>query len=1345
MSESLEKSASALAEALKRCESEPIAHIGTVQDHGLLLALDDSGHICAASNNLHRLFGLSAEQALQKSAQEVLGPQACQGIAALGELTQDRPPLAVKLQLRGVAQPQQARVHRSGPLLIIEIEELDAAAGQVGGLDADAQDQLLTALLADHDSIEDYAAVITKQIRQCTGYDRVMVYRFDPAWNGQVIAESCRADLPTLLGHHFPASDIPPPARALYTRNLVRVLVNRSAQPAALLLAPDTPLQTLDLSFAVLRSMSPVHLQYLSNLNVHASLTVSLLQNGKLWGLIACHHATPRQLAFQLRMSMELIARAIAMRLSAMSHEEDIRYQMRLRALLPKLTGPSGLTGQRGQAGLLPADLQQEVLDLVQASGVVMTAGRALNQIGLTPEPTDLHALLDWLRPQLVRQRTYCTHHLSAAYPPGARFGTQAAGLLAISLDLDAQQCLLWFRQEVIQTTTWAGQAEKHLVRDAFGPKLEPRRSFASWVQTRRGESRHWSRAETEMAQTISLTLTEMFARQQLQASEESRRLAASVYEHSSEAMLVTDANNTILHINPAFTASTGYSAQDVLGRSPQMLQSGRHDHHFYQQMWQALSTQGSWSGEIWNRRKNGEIYPEWLTINNVRDADGQVHRRVALFTDITERKQAEAALHASEARFRSVFERAYLGISITNLDGDILEANESLAKIVGYSRSELVGMNVARFTHPQDQLAEAERIADLTAGRGDSFRLQKRYLTRAGVVVWIDLLVTVLRDADQRLTALIRLVIDITDRIRAEGDLRIAATAFESQEGMTVTDAHGVVLRVNQAFTQITGYRADEVIGQTLRLLHSGQQDAWFYRRMWTSVRHTGSWQGDLWNRRKNGEAFFCWLSITAVKGSTGQVSHYVGTFTDLTERKEAADKIEHLAFYDHLTHLPNRRLMLDRLGQSLVNAQRRQRQGALLLIDLDNFKYLNDTRGHAAGDLLLIEVAKRLQASVRAGDSIARMGGDEFIVILQDLGDDHDAIVHAESLGHKIMAQLGQVYQLTPGPESDIPSSFSHFCTCSIGVCLFDGASVNANELIQHADTALYQAKAAGRNSLRFFDPDMQASVQARAAMEVDLRQALRIGQLLLYYQVQVDASGHAVGAETLVRWQHPERGMVSPGDFISLAEETGLILPLGQWVLDRACQQLASWANERHCEHLTLSVNVSAKQFALADFVERVLAAADLAGARLDRLKLELTESLLLDNTDQVVAKMLQLKTLGVSFSLDDFGTGFSSLSYLKRLPLDQLKIDQSFVRDIVRNPHDAAIAKTIVALGHNLGMTVIAEGVETLAQRNVLAQLGCLQYQGFFFGRPMPISEFTSRQESGLITSAATSLP
>ena len=445
-----------------------------------------------------------------------------------------------------------------------------------------------------------------------------------------------------------------------------------------------------------------------------------------------------------------------------------------------------------------------------------------------------------------------------------------------------------------------------------------------------------------------------------------------------------------------------------------------------------------------------------------------------------------------------------------------------------------------------------------------------------------------------------------------------------------------------------------------------------------------------------------------------------------NITALKRAEEEIKTLAFYDPLTRLPNRRLLLDRLGLSLVSSKRSNKHGALLFIDLDNFKILNDTLGHDIGDLLLQQVAQRLTACVRKGDTAVRLGGDEFVVVLEDLSENAiEAATQSEYVGKKILEALDQAYFL---------DRHTHRSTASIGVTLFAGCRESIDELLKRADLAMYQAKNAGRNTIRFFDPEMQVVVKARMDLETDLRDAITNSQFLLHYQAQVVGEGRVTGAEVLLRWQHPERGIVSPADFIPLAEESGLILPLGHWVLQTVCAQLSAWAAQPDMAHLTASVNISARQFRMPNFVEEVRAILDHHGVNPRRLKLELTESILVDNVEDLIGKMNALKASGVGFSLDDFGTGYSSLAYLKRLPLDQLKIDQSFVRDILTDPNDVAIAKMVIVLAESLGLEVIAEGVEEQAQKECLARHGCHAYQGYLFGRPLPVKEFEATMRS-----------
>jgi diguanylate cyclase (GGDEF)-like protein/PAS domain S-box-containing protein len=548
------------------------------------------------------------------------------------------------------------------------------------------------------------------------------------------------------------------------------------------------------------------------------------------------------------------------------------------------------------------------------------------------------------------------------------------------------------------------------------------------------------------------------------------------------------------------------------------------------------------------------------------------------------------------------------------------------------------------------------------------------------------------------------------------EQELRVAAVAFESQEGMLISDRTQVILRVNSAFTKIMGYTAEDVSGKPSSTFRSVRHPPEFYTALQESVLTTGAWQGEYWALHKDGHIFPLWLSITAVNAEDGSVTHYVFTLIDITERKLAEDEIRSLAFYDSLTNLPNRRLLMDRLRHALAKSERSADMGALIFVDLDNFKKLNDTRGHDVGDMLLAEVARRLSTGLRDGDTVARLGGDEFVILLEGLGRNAvEAAERAEIVAGKILSGLNQVYML---------EGSQHFSTPSVGVSLFKGQEATMDEVLKQADLAMYQAKGAGRNTIRFFDPRMQAAVSAHAAMEADFRRALQQGEFFLVYQPQVESSGRVIGAEALVRWLHPEKGTVSPAHFIPLAEEIGLILQLGAWILDAACSQLQIWSRHAPTAHLSLAVNISARQFHDAHFVDLVLTMLDKYRIGAGKLKLELTESLLLKDVDNVVAIMNALKERGVSFSLDDFGTGYSSLSYLKQLPLAQLKIDQSFVRDIFTDSNDVAIVRAIVTLSQSLGLSVIAEGVETREQKEFLIASGCHAFQGYLFGRPGP---------------------
>jgi len=561
--------------------------------------------------------------------------------------------------------------------------------------------------------------------------------------------------------------------------------------------------------------------------------------------------------------------------------------------------------------------------------------------------------------------------------------------------------------------------------------------------------------------------------------------------------------------------------------------------------------------------------------------------------------------------------------------------------------------------------------------------------------------------------------ITDITKHKQTEVELRIAATAFELQDAMLVTDANNVILKVNQAFTRITGYSAEEVIGKTPNLLSSGQHDKTFYSSMWESINRTDAWQGEIWNRRKNGEMFPEWLIITAVKEpdeKNEHVNNYVASFSDITSRKAAEEEIKQLAFYDPLTQLPNRRLLQERLKHSIDVERRDGKRLALLMLDLDRFKAVNDSLGHLAGDELLQQVAVRISTRLRDVDMVARLGGDEFVVLLEDIAHAEDAA----RVAAEIIFVLGKPFQLTQSNDVQIGAS--------IGISLYPEHGASYEMLMDHADAALYQAKDQGRGCYAYFSEDQTLAARERIALETRLRRAIEQRELRVFYQPQVDIeSGRIVGAEALVRWQDPIEGLIPPLRFIPIAEETGLILEIGAWVLRETCRQGRLWL-DAGLPPLTLAVNVSPQQFRRGDISALVATALNETGFPAEYLELEMTESGLLENQDNVMALLNKLRSQGIRLAIDDFGTGFSSLAYLKHFPLDVLKIDKSFIDDIPNLQDDMEIAATIIAMGHILGFKVLAEGVETPEQLAFLREKKCDSYQGYIKSPPVPAKAF-----------------
>ncbi|PKU23552.1 EAL domain-containing protein [Telmatospirillum siberiense] len=557
----------------------------------------------------------------------------------------------------------------------------------------------------------------------------------------------------------------------------------------------------------------------------------------------------------------------------------------------------------------------------------------------------------------------------------------------------------------------------------------------------------------------------------------------------------------------------------------------------------------------------------------------------------------------------------------------------------------------------------------------------------------------------------------DITADDRAEKEARLTATMFDhSIEGITITDAEGTILAVNPAFTAITGYSAEELIGKNPRLLKSDRHDTAFYTQMFKTILSEGYWRGEIWNRRKSGAIYPEWMTISVVRDAKGDVVNYIGTFIDISRAKESEEQLFHLAHHDPLTGLPNRLLLLSRVHHAMACADRDGGKGALLFLDLDHFKNVNDSLGHAAGDELLQAVAQRYSNRLREADTLCRMGGDEFIVLLENLREADRAADVARSL----IEELKVPFRLSSGRDV--------FIGTSVGISIFPDDGKDAGKVLSCADAAMYQAKKGGRNTYRFYTESLTEVANQRVAMEVALRQGLERGEFLLHYQPLIDMSSmRPVGVEALLRWQRPGAGLVPPGQFIPLAEETGLILPLGEFVLGAACSQMKRWL-EAGADIETVAVNLSAHQFHQADIAQRVAAILEETGLPPGYLELEITESALMDFGEEAETRLRALKDLGLRLAIDDFGTGYSSLAYLKRFPIDKIKVDQSFVRDIPHDTADMEIVATVVAMAKNLNLQVLAEGVETEAQLAYLRHLKCDAAQGYLFSRPVPPLEF-----------------
>ena len=702
-----------------------------------------------------------------------------------------------------------------------------------------------------------------------------------------------------------------------------------------------------------------------------------------------------------------------------------------------------------------------------------------------------------------------------------------------------------------------------------------------------------------------------------------------------------------------------------------------------------------------------------YLASNNETDEGGMV----CLRSDITEAKKAEADLR----KLSRALEQSPASVVITDTEGTIEYVNPKFEQASGYSAAEAIGQNPRMLKGGERSEEDYEELWQ-TLSEGKEWRGLFHNKRKDGSMYWESASISPIRGSNGEITHYVGVKEDVTERKKAEEQLRMNATVFDTTaEGIMVTDPTGRIKTVNAAFTKITGYEAEEVVGRTPKVLSSGRHDEKFYEDMWKALTQYGNWSGEIWDRRKDGTVYPEWLSIAAIRNDRGEINEYVAIFSDITQRKQSEEQILYQANYDVLTGLPNRTLLMDRLVQTILSARRDDWTFGLMFVDLDRFKIVNDSFGHVTGDELLQAVAERLKGTVRDVDTVARFGGDEFVVLVHGITVADDAMVVA----NKIIHAISEPFEL---------DNRSVNIGASVGITLFpwdvsdqENIMEVANTLLSNADMAMYQAKSSGRSRYRFFQSSMQEQIKEHLALEQDLRRALENDEFYLEYQPIHEAyEGEIVAVEALLRWQHPERGIIMPGEFISLAEETGLIGPIGEWVFFNACRQVSEW-HQREELFTRLTLNLSTRQRGLGFNSAKLARILGETGLPATALTLEITENLLLEESSEAIDWLNSFKDCGIKLSIDDFGTGYSSLGYLKRFPVDTLKIDRSFVMGLPDDTGDASLVTAIAAMADSLGIDIVAEGVETEAQWRFLRDIGCDHMQGYYFSKPVSPEE------------------
>lgn len=1193
-----------LKAALAQCEKEKIHQPGSIQPHGALLQLDQDFKICQASDNLSAFCHQSAQQLIGQSFRLLAGQAGIRQLESLQGLGDWRHTAMVELEIMTGKGPRSvnALVSRSSSNWLVEFEPAHLTDQQLfQQLFIPIRDSLWQLDgITDFDS---YTQRIVSQVRQLTGYDRVMMYQFDANWDGEVIAESKIENIGSYLGHRFPASDIPAQARRLYTRNLIRVIVDTEAEPVALYPATTKDQKPTDLSYSAFRHFSPIHLEYLRNMGVRATLTISLLQNGRLWGMLACHHQQPKKISLRERELYEFIGKTVSIKLSSFENQARNRYNQELDQLLNRAT--KALKQEQPLAEVIQQD-SSAWLALTQAQGMMLCLEGRTHQFGRLSRETEM---ADFIQQQLQASSSqfFVTDHLSALYAPAAHFTELCSGLLAIRLNDQATSFLAWFRPSITRTLKWAGEPHKGLITDKDEPRMSPRRSFAAWTQIYQDKSAPWTPLELKAITTLADVLHRLLGHQYLQQSEQTYRVMTQAL------------HDLVLFLNPEGQIQQVTGDTDIFfGRTNEQLLSLPFYSLFDPQN-QALLKK-AWQRSRLAAKRDNLLLPHTDSQGSKRWLSAQMHCLPAETGNTT----------------------LYL-FTLTDI--------------------------TQQYTYQQELEAfHQPALADSP----------------------------VMSSEDQALLSSLALATD--------------SLLQQTKEAVVITDTSGQIIKVNSAFSEITGYTAEEVIGHNPRVLKSGIHTADFYSHLWQALTTQGQWIGEIWNRRKNGEVYPQHSRILAVKNTQGRVKHYAAVFSDVTKAHEDERTLERLANQDTLTGLPNRRHLLQQMEKQL---QSDDSQYALILIDFNlTLRLVNNNLGHRLGDAFILAMSQRLESIKPKTALLGRWSGEEFTLLLKAPDD----TLYLSGMINQLLAQISQPVAL--GELDLLPSA-------NIGAAAYPQDAKHLDDLCQAADAALYLAKKDGATPYVIYTASMAQQMAQRFAIASELRQAVQENQLILHYQPQVECqTGRVSGVEALMRWQHPQKGLIPPLDFIPVAEEMGMIDFLGSWLLRRCAEQLREWQH-KGINLPKVAINIAPQQLT-EGFSEQIQAITDHFDLSPKSIELEITEGALERNT-QVIAQVKHLRALGHPVSIDDFGTGYSSLAHLKDFPVSCFKVDKCFIDALPGNARDTAILRSVQALGSSLGIEVLAEGVETSEQFDLIKSLGIETIQGYYFAKPMPVEE------------------